>query len=91
MSCVVLVFAMPECPACEEFVPRFRQIAGQYPQVKSYVLDISQPVPWKLADQYGVNATPTMVVARRPRGMVKWEGAVPDREIHRALGIAARF
>jgi thiol-disulfide isomerase/thioredoxin len=82
---IVVVFAMPDCPACEEYLPRFLARAEAYRKagVPVFVYDVSSEDP-KLnafADRYKIRATPTTLVLPRGAGMLRAEGALPDASI----------
>jgi thiol-disulfide isomerase/thioredoxin len=86
---IVVVFTIPGCPACEDYIPQFQQVAGQYPTVQSYVIDASTQQGGPYADRFGVEATPTTMVLRNPTGAIKTEGALDIGAIHHLFGIAA--
>lgn len=86
---IVVVFTIPGCPACEDYVPQFQRVAGQYPNVKSYVIDASTPQGGPYADHFDIQATPTTMVLRHPTGAIKTEGALHEADVHRLFGIAA--
>lgn len=77
---VVLVFVMDGCSACDEYLPVFKKIAAPYKQagIPILIYDIGDDAPDAvdaLAERFGVEATPTTVVARRGLpGYLKVEG-----------------
>ena len=86
----VIVFIQEGCPACHEFVPRFQRIAEPYKRcgVALFAPDISNPKDQKAQDAanfYKIEATPTMVVVSARGRVKKYEGAVEDEEIVKAL------
>ena len=88
--CVIIVFVMKECPACHEYVPRFRQVAQQFSgKVPSVIFDVESPQGHPLADQFDIQATPTTMVLRRPLGAIKAEGALNNIDIQQLFTIAA--
>jgi thiol-disulfide isomerase/thioredoxin len=101
---VVIVFAMPECGACEAYIPRLAARAGKhagafqvYPSTRPraaaipiLVYDVASPDRdvQALADRYAVSATPTTLVLRRGPGSFKVEGGLDDAQIDHLLHIA---
>lgn len=81
---VVIVFAMPGCGACEEFLPRFAKLAAPYRRkgLPVFVFDAASPDPGlqAFADQYKVSGTPTTLVLPRGQGVIRREGALDDAE-----------
>ena len=88
-NAVVVVFAMQQCPACSDYMPRFKAIASQFPQVPHQVLDANAPGVQGLADRFQIQATPTTMVLRRPVGAIKAEGSLPDADIQRLFVLAS--
>lgn len=58
----VVVFGMPGCPHCDDYVPVFRQVAARWPRVASWAVDATQ-YPDQ-ADFYRISETPTTLVLR---------------------------
>lgn len=83
---------MDGCGACGEFWPRFQRAAEPYRQagVPVLVFDAATQDPEisALADRWGVEVTPTVIVARRGPGMLKEEGNVDDGRIKQLLDAA---
>lgn len=87
---VIVVFAMKDCPACEEYMPRFQAVANQFAgRVPYQVLDANAPSAQAVADRFKIEATPTTMVLRRPTGAIKAEGSLSDADILRLFNIAA--
>ncbi len=86
---IVVVFTIPGCPACEDYMPVFRQIAGHFPGVQHYVIDASTPQGAPYADHFGIQATPTTMVLRNPVGAIKAEGLLRPVDVHQLFSIAA--
>ncbi len=87
---VVIVFTMPGCPACSEYVPRFQQVAQQFSgRVPSFVVDSNSQSGGPLADRLMVTATPTTLILRKPTGAIKAEGALPSEEVAQMFQFAA--
>lgn len=90
---VVVLFTIPGCGACAEYKPRFQRIAQQYQHVVPiYMLnanDTRSDVA-DLANRLHVANVPATFVLRRPNGLIRVEGAIPDSQIAWLLGVAAR-
>lgn len=88
---VVVLFTLEGCPACEEYKPRFEKIAAAYkdrfPIVRA---DANDEKYADLAERLQVSSVPVTYVLRRPTGLIKVEGSVPDSQIAWLLNIAAR-
>jgi len=90
---VVVLFTVPGCDACAEYKPRFQRIAQQYQHaVPIYVLNANDTRPdvADLASRLNVANVPATFVLRRPTGVIRVEGAIPDDQIAWLLGVAAR-
>ncbi len=83
----VFVFAMHGCGACEEYLPRFKQLAGPYRQaVPIGIYDVSRGGrEAAFGDKLGVRATPTTVVLDRRGKLHRVIGAITDRAIKQLL------
>lgn len=83
----VIAFVMRGCGACTEYMPRFRKVARPYARSLGIaVIDVDDPRAQKLADFYGIRATPTTVL---PKLGKKAEGALGDAQIAQMLALAA--
>jgi len=91
-ACVVVVlFTIPDCEACREYKPRFRRVAQHYQQyVPILMVDANDPQYAALANRLRVVDVPATFVLRRPTGIIRVEGAIPDSQIAWLLGVAAR-
>lgn len=90
---VVVLFTIPGCDACAEYKPRFQRIAQQYQSiVPIYMLNANDTNPQvaDLASRLNVMNVPATFVLRRPTGVIRVEGAIPDEQIAQLLGIAVR-
>ncbi len=83
----VFVFAMEGCGACEEYLPRFKQIAGPYRRALPIgIYDVSKGgKPTEFGDKLGVRATPTTIVMDRRGHFHRVVGALADRAIKQLL------
>jgi thiol-disulfide isomerase/thioredoxin len=87
----VVVFHMPGCEACAEYVPRFQRVASQRARVPVYILDANAPQNQALADRLNVTAVPCTFVLRQPHGVMRREGGLSDEEIVWVLAVAAHY
>lgn len=90
---VVVLFTIDGCEACAEYKPRFQRIAQQYRRiVPVYMFDANDQNPevMNLANRLHVANVPATFVLRRPVGVLRVEGAIPDSQIAWLLGVAAR-
>ena len=62
---VVVVFSQEGCPACEEYLPRFQRIAATKTG-PSRIVDVGVPDAEGISDNFGIEATPTTMVLKRP-------------------------
>ena len=89
---IVIVFVMDGCPACENYLPRFKRIAKPYSkagiQIAVFDANSKDDRVQDFADRINVRATPTTAVLPRGQGLVKVEGAVDDATIKQLLDLA---
>lgn len=82
---LVIVFGMTDCPACEEYIPRFMARARPFQTngVPVFVYDVASPDPrlQAFADRYEISGTPTTLVLPRGKGFIKVEGVLDDHQI----------
>lgn len=82
---------MEGCGACDEYLPRFKQIAAKYEHcLPIVILDATRPEHNAIADRYRVFETPTTLILRKPIGLVRFVGALPSNEIERVFMLAIR-
>lgn len=88
---VVVLFTIAGCEACAEYKPRFHRMAQHY---RNYVpvmaFDANDPRCADLANRLNVTNVPATFVLRKPTGVIRVEGAIPDSQIAWLLGVAAR-
>jgi thiol-disulfide isomerase/thioredoxin len=88
---VVVLFTIAGCEACEEYKPRFQRIAQRYQrQVPIFMLDANDPRNADLGARLNVSNVPATFVLRRPTGVIRVEGAIPDSQVAWLFGVAAR-
>lgn len=87
----VFVFAMHGCGACEEYLPRFKQLAGPYRSVMPIgIYDVAKDrKAAQLSDKLGVKATPTTIVMKGGR-LRQFVGALGNAAINQLLREATR-
>lgn len=87
----IFVFGQHGCPACEDYIPRFKRLAMPYHRVLPVgVYDLGRDGRHanELAQQMGIRATPTTVVMRGSR-IRSFVGSLPDHEIAELLRAAS--
>jgi thioredoxin-like negative regulator of GroEL len=88
---VVVLFTIAGCEACEEYKPRFQRAARQFQQyIPIILLDANDPRNQDFAQRLNVANVPATFVLRRPTGVIRAEGTLPDSQIAWLLGVAAR-
>lgn len=89
---VIIIFKIKGCPACAEYIPRFRRMAipyrGRFPM---HVVDAESNEHTNLADQFNVQEVPVTLVLRYPNGIMRYEGALDNNEIKNMLALANRY
>lgn len=89
---VVILFVMEQCPHCHEYYPTFVEAARKYAgQLPIWVLNANDPEYSETADQFGVSATPAIVIARRNAGAVRVEGTQNAEATDRILRGAMKY
>lgn len=84
----VFVFGAHGCPACTEYVPRFKRIAGPYRNrfpIGVYDLARDGQHANEFASRLGIRATPTTVVMTHRGAIHKKVGALGDAQIRELL------
>jgi thiol-disulfide isomerase/thioredoxin len=87
---IVIVWGQDGCPACEEYTPRFRQVAGQYAScIPSVVIDAERYD--QAANHYRIRATPTTMISRYGRrSLYSIEGSTENKQIETLFQYAMR-
>jgi len=84
----VFVFAMHGCSACDEYLPRFKQLSGPLRnQMPIGIYDLAKDGlgATNFAGKLGVQATPTTVVMDRRGRLHRYVGAVGNAVIRELL------
>lgn len=84
----VFVFGQAGCPACSEYVPRFKRLAAPYRNrfpIGIYDLARDGQRVNEFASKLGIRATPTTVVMNRRGGLRKLVGALTEAQIRELL------
>jgi thioredoxin-like negative regulator of GroEL len=84
----VFVFGQAGCPACSEYIPRFKRIAAAFRQrfpIGIYDLAKDGHRAQEMATTLDIKATPTTVVMNRGR-IQKHVGALAEAAIRELLG-----
>lgn len=81
---------MRGCGHCEEYAPRLAAVAAAYPDVALVTIDgrDARPQAQHQLNRFNVHAFPTVVVARRNSGYVKYEGTLSTEETQRIFNRA---
>jgi thiol-disulfide isomerase/thioredoxin len=75
----VLLFTQANCPPCKQYEPEFDRLSKKFvkPGVVFRVVDIGTGDGEKLAAQAKVTATPTVVVTKGNRPLIRWVSPRP--------------
>jgi thiol-disulfide isomerase/thioredoxin len=86
----VIVWTQEGCPACEDYIPRFLQIAKRYERcLPILIVDVNR-FP-EAADAFGVMNTPTTFVSRYGQRSFRFlDGDVPEYAIESLFQAALR-
>jgi thioredoxin-related protein len=87
----VVVFHMHGCPACSDYLPRFRRVAVKYrPFVAIKQVILSKGTEAEM-DRYKIRAFPTTVILDATgKAIKKVEGSMPAGEIAKIFEQAAK-
>lgn len=91
----IAIFALPGCPACEHYVPRFQRIVGRYRRHVAYkIVDGGTVQGNALAIKFRIRAFPTTIIFYEDGRESRKVGAMADADIismlDRAAAAAAR-
>jgi len=78
---LVVAFGQPGCGHCEEFLPRFRTVAGRYARCVPAAVFDALWFKYDYLQAIGVTTTPSVVVFRHGRPTTRPIGHVSDAEI----------
>lgn len=84
----IVVFGMEGCPACSNFLPKFRKIAQQHNNIPAFAVDSSKPENAGAADHYGITVTPTVVLMRYGKLVKKFEGEGSKADVEKLFRFA---
>ena len=85
---VALDFYQASCPPCHALEPRLERIARQYEnRVPVYRIDIDQDMP--VAERFGVESIPTILVLRGGTEVARLDGLITDQDLTAAFDHAA--
>ncbi len=81
---------MHGCSACEDYLPRFKQLAEPYRgAIPIGIYDVNDATGGHFGDKLGVQATPTTVVMDRHGRLKRFVGALGNAAIRALLKQAA--
>ena len=86
---LVAVFHSTQCPACQEYLPEFRKVAARHPSVTVYLIDVDQHPQY--ADHYQITAMPTTMAMRKPQGVMRAQGIIPEDQIEWFFRMAEQY
>jgi thiol-disulfide isomerase/thioredoxin len=87
----VVVFHMHGCPACADYLPRFRRVAVKYRPFVAIKHVLLGPSTEAEADRYKIKAVPsTLILDTSGRAIKKVEGSLPMGEITKIFEQAAK-
>lgn len=86
---IIVVWGQEGCPACDEFIPRFRRVAKKWARcVPAVVVDAGAYTD--AADSFRVQSTPTTMILRHGRkSLFLLDGATDDASIERLFAYAS--
>ena len=89
----VIVFHMKNCPACHEYLPRFKRLAVKYRahlHIRTVDINVSDKRIQDAAIAFKIEAAPTTLVLNEKDKVLKRKtGGIPDTEIAKLLQFAA--
>lgn len=90
----ILIIGMDGCPACDEYLPRYREVAARHPMIPTSALEANTYSA--LADLYKVHSTPTTLLLTRRSGgpwQLAWraEGGIPSTDLERVFEYAEKL
>ncbi len=75
----VVRFTATWCPPCKVLAPVFDEVAGRYPDVKTYVIDVDQYQD--LAREFGIRGIPTLIQVKNNNIEATIVGAQPKEKV----------
>ncbi len=81
---VALDFYQASCPPCQALEPRLERVAGEYAgRLPVYRIDIDRDMP--LAERFGVQSIPAILILRAGKEVQRLDGLITDRELRAAF------
>lgn len=77
----VIRFTATWCPPCKALAPIFDEVAGEHPEVKTFVVDVDQNP--EIADKFGIKGIPTMMRIENGSVTLQMSGAQPKLEVEK--------
>lgn len=84
MSIKVMRFTAPWCELCDEYLPIFSKVMGDYPDVQVSSFDIETDDGVEMASDHGIRGVPTTIIFKEGEYSVK-VGVVPEDDLREAL------
>lgn len=85
---MIVAFYMQDCPACHEYIPRFQKVAARHPKVQAQVLEAEANSA--TADRFQIDSVPQTLALRKPQGMIRIQGPIPDDQIEWLFQVAEK-
>lgn len=75
----VLRFTATWCPPCRALAPVFDEVAGEHPNVKTFVIDVDEHRD--IAAKFGIKGIPTLMKIENGSVTLQKSGALPKPEV----------
>ena len=83
MSISVIFFKSKFCSACQQIEPVYKSALGNYPDVKSEIVDITENL--KAAIDNGVMSVPTVIFFKNDKEAVRLSGLISKEKIEQTI------
>lgn len=77
----VLRFTATWCPPCKALAPIFDEVAGEHPEMKTFVIDVDAHP--EIASKFGIKGIPTMMRIENGSVTLQTSGAQPKPEVEK--------
>lgn len=85
---IVVVWGMPDCPACKEYTPRFKAIAERYEGCVPAAMFDTESVDGYWIDHFRVVHIPCTMVLRHGQVTARRDRPIEDRTIQHLFDLA---
>lgn len=83
MSVSVILFRSKSCGACESVEPIYKSVLGNYPDVKSEIVNITENI--QTAIDNGVMSVPTIIFFKNEKEVKRFSGFVSKEKIEQTI------